>query len=226
MLSVPDTLRTTMHTGKYLLSEYTSLKVLEPLFSCLESHIPPYQLYHVLLVCTDFEHFTRYNSYKHQDQGQRKSNALMDNILSKLAISQIIEHILLLIQLSNVNPKEDARYPGENAHNAIIPHQQGVSRKTDKRLADGGANGRHEQKDGHDEGFHVSRRFGKSVFEAGDGREDFAECDEDVSSANVRVGWSCARGRADLRSGLDPDVEWGDLRSDTFSSLVTTWTGL
>ena len=40
MLSVPDTLRTTMHTGKYLLSEYTSLKVLEPLFSYLESHIP------------------------------------------------------------------------------------------------------------------------------------------------------------------------------------------
>jgi len=111
----------------------------------------------------------------------RKSNALMDNILSKLAISQIIKHILLLIQLSDVNPKEDARYPSENAHNAIIPHQQGVSRKTDKRLADGGANGGHEQKDGHDEGFHVSGSFGEGVFEAGDGREDFAECDEDVS---------------------------------------------
>lgn len=102
------------------------------------------------------------------------------NFVSKMAISQIIECILLLIQLSDVNPKEDARYPSENAHNAIIPHKQGVSRKTDKRLSKGGAKGGHEQKDSHDEGFHVSRRFGKGIFEACDGREDFAECDEDV----------------------------------------------
>ena len=60
----------------------------------------------------------------------------MNNFLSKMAISQIIEYILLFMQLSDVNPKKDAKYSSENAYNAIIPNEQGVSKETDKRLAD------------------------------------------------------------------------------------------
>ncbi len=205
MLSVPE-LRTTMHTGKYHLSEYTPLKVPDPVLIdfLIRSPYTLYHVYHVCFVYTDSEsyiyhymytRFTAVTSTTQQDQQEQKgksyikSNALTGdfNFLSKMAISQIIEYILLRIQLSDVNPKEDARYPCENAHNAIIPHEQGVSRKTDKRLAEGGAKGGHEQKDGHDEGFHVSGRFSKGVFESGDGGEDFAECDEDVSGASVRI---------------------------------------
>ena len=35
-----------------------------------------------------------------------------------------------------MNPKKDAKYSSENAYNAIIPNEQGVSKETEKRLAD------------------------------------------------------------------------------------------
>ena len=80
-----------------------------------------------------------------------------------------------------MDPEEHASNGSKNTHDAIVPHEQRVDRKTHKGLTNGGADGRHEQEHGHDEGFHIFGGFCECVFETGDGSKDFAEGDEDVS---------------------------------------------
>ena len=80
-----------------------------------------------------------------------------------------------------MDPEEHTSDGSEDTHDGIVPHEQRVDRKGHKGLTNGGADGGHEQEHGHDEGLHVFGGFCECVFEPGDGREDFAERDEDVS---------------------------------------------
>ena len=76
--------------------------------------------------------------------------------------------------------EDDRSARGENGNTGVHPQNLGVDEDRDESLVESRAEGVGEEVDTLDERLHRRRGLGVSVFETGDGNEDFGQTDEDV----------------------------------------------
>lgn len=124
---------------------------------------------------------------------------------SVLAHGQHVQLVLFAIQLAEVEPETHTADGGQDGDEAVVPHQQRVGGEGHQGLGDGGAEGVHEQVDGHDKGAHVGRGLCEGVFETGDAGHDLGEADEDV------------------RECLHPDVDRGRAGAVWVGGVRAAW---
>lgn len=110
----------------------------------------------------------------------RLDNGMAPVIAGEHAVRQHVELVLLLVELVEADPEENAAEGRQNGRDGIVPDEKRVLSQRDESLVERGAECRREQEDGRDERAHVVWRLGKGVLQASDGREDFRETNEHV----------------------------------------------
>ena len=82
--------------------------------------------------------------------------------------------------MAHLQPEHAPTNDRQNSHDRIVPHQQRVVGQRDEREPNGGRDGVHEERDRLHHGAHIRGRLGVRILEAGDGRHDLGEGDQDV----------------------------------------------
>lgn len=109
-------------------------------------------------------------------------NVLLLRLSAQVTDGQHVELVFLGVELAVSEPEADAADEGDDGHGAVVPNEQRVRGQRVEGLANGRRDGRHEKGEGGDERTHVLWGLAETVFERGDGGEDFRNGDEHISA--------------------------------------------
>lgn len=97
-----------------------------------------------------------------------------------LAVREIVEAVLLLVELVVGGPEADEPDKGQDGRDAVVPHEERVLGQADHGLAERRRDGVHEQRDGLHQRAHVLGRLGERVLERSDRGEDLRDAAQHV----------------------------------------------
>jgi hypothetical protein len=99
-----------------------------------------------------------------------------------VTFGKLVEGLFLSVQLSEGEEEGDTTERGQDGTGHVVPDEVGVVTERDEGLSDSSGYGVGQERQGLDDGPHVTGSLGVGVFEDGDRGEDLGETDQSVST--------------------------------------------